>query len=501
MKPLILVALFFFISPVLSAQVKSSKRGVSYGYHSAADMNVVSQGISWWYNWSTQPDVQIRNIYSGYNVEFVPMAWNASGISGLEAWISQDHGIKNILGFNEPNFIDQANMTPSQAAAAWPQLQALADKYGLKLVSPAVNYCGNCVTENGTTYTNPFKWLDDFFKACAGCRVDYIALHWYGGGNSIVSYINDARKYKKPIWVTEFAGWDQGMTASDQKNFLAGATNFLERDPDVFRYSWFTGRGNGPSVFPYIDLFGTSGTLTTLGQLYMNIPVYDSTRVFQIPGVIQAEEYYLQNGTFSELTRDADGLLNVGYIDAGDWLEYKISVSESGEYSLKTRYAGTSPGQFDVYIDNQKRGTVNTTSTGDWQYWNSVVNTIHLDAGMHIMKLLAVSKGFNLNWLDFSGITTGTEDIINDFSGIKVFPNPVTGDAFKISYGNIADQDEISFQITDVNGTVIYSGKSDKNWTVETEINLNLAGIKSKGIYLIRFKNSRGYTNRKLVVL
>jgi hypothetical protein len=199
MKISTLFFLLFIFSSSLYSQEKSYKRGVAYGYHSESDMNTASAGISWWYNWANLPDADIKSNYSDYNVDFVPQAWNVAGITGVNSLVSQDKKVKYILGFNEPNFISQANMTPSQAAAAWPQLQAIADQYGLKLASPAVNYCGNCVTENGLIYYSPFDWLDDFFAYCTDCRVDYIALHWYGGGNSMTGYINDARKYGKPI--------------------------------------------------------------------------------------------------------------------------------------------------------------------------------------------------------------------------------------------------------------------------------------------------------------
>ena len=234
MKIFHVLLLFSLISSFSFGQAKSYKRGVGYGHHSDSDMKAASKVISWWYNWYTDPEYAIVTSYPGYNVDFTPMAWNASGINGVKSFVSTDDKVKYLLGFNEPNFKDQANMTPTQAAAAWPQLQAIADQYNLKLVSPAVNYCGNCVSENGTTYNNPFDWLDDFFTACVGCRVDYIALHWYGGGNSMMGYINDARKYGKPIWVTEYANWEAGVTAQGQKNYLAGTTNFLERDPDVY---------------------------------------------------------------------------------------------------------------------------------------------------------------------------------------------------------------------------------------------------------------------------
>jgi len=500
MKQYSLLILFLFAILQLYSQVKSNKRGVSYGYHSVADMNTASKGISWWYNWAAQPDADIRTTYSNYNMDFVPQAWNAAGISGVNAWASQDSRVKYILGFNEPNFIDQANMTPTQAAAAWPQLQAVADQYGLKLISPAVNYCGSCVSENGTIYTNPFKWLDDFFTACKGCRVDYIALHWYGGGNSITGYIEDARKYGKPIWVTEFADWESGITAENQKSYLAGAVNFLERDPDVFRYSWFIGRGGGANVFPYIDLYGTSGIMTALGQLYIDIPVYDSSKVYQIPGRIEVEEYYSQHGIFAELTNDIDGFMNIGYTDAGDWLEYKIAVSESGDYYLMSRYAGTSVGSFDVYVDDVKRGTVNTTTTGGWQIWASAMNTIHLETGIHKLKLLVVNKGFNLNWLNFSKNTTGINSLSQKLLKVTVFPNPVNGDKFKILFDD-SYSNEMTIQITDINGKEIYTGKIEKPNSQEIEISLKNIGIISKGVYFISFKSREGYLNKKIVVL
>jgi hypothetical protein len=500
MKPHALLILFLFSSSQLFCQVKSTKRGVSYGYHSVADMNTVSSGISWWYNWAAQPDADIRTTYSNYNVDFVPQAWNAAGISGVNTWVSQDSKVKYLLGFNEPNFIDQANMTPTQAAAAWPQLQSVADQYGLKLVSPAVNYCGNCVSENGTTYTNPFKWLDDFFIACIGCRVDYIALHWYGGGNSMIGYIEDARKYGKPIWVTEFADWEPGVTAENQKSYLAGTANFLERDPDIFRYSWFIGRSDGATVYPYIDLYGTSGTMTSLGQLYMDIPVYDSTKVYQIPGRIEAEEYYLQHGIFAELTNDVDGFMNIGYTDAGDWLEYKINVSEGGDYFLVSRYAGTFAGSFDVYVDDVKKGTVNTTITGGWQFWASTTNTIHLDTGIHKLKLLVVNKGFNLNWLNFSKNVTGINSRSQEMFKVTVFPNPINGDKLKILFDGYSSN-EITIQITSINGNEIYTIKIEKPDGQEIEIGLNNIGITSKGIYFISFKSREGYLTRKIVVL
>ena len=64
----------------------------------------------------------------------------------------------------------QANMSPGQALSLWPQLEAT----GMRLGSPAV-------ADDGAT---PGGWLDQFMSGAAarGYRVNFITLHWYGGG-------------------------------------------------------------------------------------------------------------------------------------------------------------------------------------------------------------------------------------------------------------------------------------------------------------------------------
>jgi O-glycosyl hydrolase len=42
-----------------------------------------------------------------------------------------------------------------------------------------------------------------FFENCAGCQVDGIALHWYGGGmGDLQPFVQSAYKYNKPIYLT-----------------------------------------------------------------------------------------------------------------------------------------------------------------------------------------------------------------------------------------------------------------------------------------------------------
>jgi len=260
-----------------AASASHCKRGLAYGYDSIADLTALAnggKGISWWYNWALAPDPGVGSAYPGIGVDFVPMQWGGSfTVSGDLPQIPSTASW--LLGFNEPEDANQANLTPQQAAALWPQLEQIANSHDppLKLASPAVNYCGGTCNE-----TSPFTWLDQFFAACTNCQVDAIAVHWYScSASDLQGYIRGTStspamtKYNKPIWLTEFAMLGSGCatTASAEATYLSAALAYLESEPAVARYAWFTGRSTSS---PWINLLGSSGQLTALGQEYVTAP-------------------------------------------------------------------------------------------------------------------------------------------------------------------------------------------------------------------------------------
>ena len=244
-----------------------NKRGIAYAFSpnsAAADMNALKPGVGWFYGWTTGPSAAAKPVMAGANMEFVPMIWNGS-FKVTDAVNAVPAGAKYLLGFNEPNFGAQANLTPEKAAELWPQVEQIAAQKQLQIVSPATNYCaGNC------NRTDPFVWLDDFFKACPTCKVDYIGVHWYACTiEALQDHIGKMKKYNKPLWVTEFACVDGGPWSVDQvKAYATTAAAWLEQEPSVFRYSWFSGRTDIPNV----ALLGNSGALTAVGTAYVNAP-------------------------------------------------------------------------------------------------------------------------------------------------------------------------------------------------------------------------------------
>jgi len=428
MKRILLV--LFAVVVVVSgfSQTKSSKRGVAYGYHTEADFQTISPYVSWWYNWSIKPDNGVASVYENYDIEFVPMAWNNNfNETDLRAFLEAHPNVHYLLGFNEPNFLDQARMTPSQAAAAWPRLEKIAEDYGLDLVGPAVNWCGSCVTENGITYTDPYKYLDDFFAACPNCRVDYIAVHNYMCySGALKSYLDGFKKYGKKIWLTEFACWDQSnITVDMQKSLVIGALDLLENDTMIYRYAWFNGNRSG--AYPYLDLYkSTAGQLTELGQLYMTYDARHDTTVFvTIPARIEAENYATMSGISLEATKDVDGGANVGWIDAGDWLTYQVINADSQHFYLYFRVASTAASSIDIFDNGVKLGTLNLTNTGGWQSWRTFLFETSLDTGKHKIKIYTPTGKFNLNWIWFSNtpLSLGTSNV--GVSTVELYPTLV----------------------------------------------------------------------------
>ena len=124
---------------------------------------------------------------------------------------------------------------------------------------------------------------------------------------------------------------------------------------------------------------------------------------FAIPGVIQAEDYTDMYGVQTENTSDAGGGQNVGWINSGDWMEYEVNVSSSGDYTVDFRVAAQSS---NILFNLESNGTtltnVNSSSTGGWQNWKTVSKTITLTAGVQTIRLYASGGGWNINWISFS---------------------------------------------------------------------------------------------------
>jgi hypothetical protein len=198
---------------------------------------------TWWYNWGVLANGLAPD---QFHQEFVPMQWGRWGVDKLQdklaALVAMGHKPKALLGFNEPNVPEQANMTPELAAELWPGVEAAAAAFGLRLGSPSPAP-GSAWPKSDTA------WFDEWiaaFRAKNGRdpRFDFLCTHFYACNvDWLRAHITKLKRFGKPIWLTEFACGDKtnAKQLPMMKEFLA----YLEAEPAVERYAWFTLRTSG----------------------------------------------------------------------------------------------------------------------------------------------------------------------------------------------------------------------------------------------------------------
>jgi hypothetical protein len=227
-------------------------------------------GVSWYYNWMQTENEPCDD---GGGGEFVPMIWGHPGAeqdagdiaTSVASFISR--GYAYVLGFNEPDNPDQANIPVSRAIELWPAF----DNPAIKVVSPGTT----ANAERGQ------PWFTEFMAQInnnPNLRADVLAIHWYGwnagscdaNASQLENYIRWAEGFAggRPIWITEWGCLNQ--SAPDVQTVVAfyqGALAVFERHPRVERYAWYPWYTN-------CGLVNEDGSLTALGEVYAAAPAY-----------------------------------------------------------------------------------------------------------------------------------------------------------------------------------------------------------------------------------
>jgi uncharacterized protein YaiE (UPF0345 family) len=157
--------------------------------------------------------------------------------------------------------------------------------------------------------------------------------------------------------------------------------------------------------------------------------------------LIQAENYSNMQGVQTEATTDIDGGLNVGYIDATDWMAYyNINFPVSGTYKIEYRVASESGGgtvSCDLNAGAIQLGQLAVPSTGGWQNWTTISHTVTVTAGTYNFGVYAQAGGWNLNWIRITPLSTAkaaaNTELVNQLidnsaqsaKAFTLYPNPV----------------------------------------------------------------------------
>lgn len=174
-----------------------------------------------------------------------------------------------------------------------------------------------------------------------------------------------------------------------------------------------------------------------------------------LPGKIEAEKYQVNSGLSAETCTDTGGGQDMGYTDAGDYLDYLVYIPSDADFSFEYRVASTVGGSIELRLaDNPSKQTLIHTvaipNTGGWQTWKSVLASGALTQGPHILRIYIKQAQFNINWFKVSFVTGMTN--IDGSKKMEVFPNPV-GD--QINFKTEGLYGAFTVKITNLQGVVV----------------------------------------------
>jgi hypothetical protein len=224
--------------------------------------------------------------------------------------------------------------------------------------------------------------------------------------------------------------------------------------------------------------------------------------VHEIPGRVEAEDYSYQSGVELESTSDAGGGQNVGYLDAGDILEYQVDVTKSGFYTVDFRTASLDGSGSVIARLERENGQViyvcqsDFEPTGGWQDWATTTETANLDTGSYTLRIQITEAPFNMNWIQFNYDDVEEEEEEEEeeevtygfaFNNVVTFPNPAA-DQITIAFGSYLSQD-LGLSIYDSRGRPVY-GEVFQNVSM-LEVPLDLSEL-AMGLYHVFVEKENG---------
>ncbi|MEO0468402.1 MAG: carbohydrate-binding protein [Bacteroidota bacterium] len=277
------------------------------------------------------------------------------------------------------------------------------------------------------------------------------------------------------------------------------ATTSLDPDnPRIIRFSFntvFTSSDNIRISYNGSQIDATDGT--PLQSFSQEIVQNRVAIIHELPGRVEAENFFFQSGIQLENTSDAGGGQNIGFLDVGDYADYFVNVSQAGTWSVDYRTAALSEvGAVELQlIDANGNATALHTasfpSTGGWQSWATTNFSADLPAGLQHIRVVITQPLFNINWLDFTFLTSiDPERAINPF---RVFPNPGQ-DRYQL-IAELEQPQQVEWELIDVLGKKIQQNLIQPQAQISDSIDLSALPA-GQYILLIRLKNGEAFSQK-----
>lgn len=292
---------------------------------------------TWYYDWNIGGS-------STTNYNYVSIRQNG----GWPSWssINNKAGVNHVLGFNEPDQTNQANLTVDQCVSYWPAFM----QSGYRIGSPA-------------PASPESSWITNFLAKTDSLnyRVDYVAIHCYWGGQTPSQWYSRLKaiydRVKRPLWITEWnngANWttetwptDTVLAFQKQLNDIKGILQVLDTASFIERYAEY-------DWVEYKRSLVLADTLTPAGKYYKanrSDFAYRSAKAFvhawklvgpPLSNTINSDDSFKTTLTFTDMNGETGSLYT---------LERWIDGRDTGFVAINT-FSGYAVGSTLSFVDS-----------------------------------------------------------------------------------------------------------------------------------------------------
>lgn len=141
-----------------------------------------------------------------------------------------------------------------------------------------------------------------------------------------------------------------------------------------------------------------------------------------IPSKIQSEDFSNafdttpeNKGGCGDLNQSVDlqpvvagniGTCDVNWVDAGEWLEYRVKVQQSATFKVIVSVAAQTAGRtLNVAVDGVVLGQAESPAEGWTLFRNRTVGEVALTAGTYTVRVNMITGGLNFNFISFTEVT------------------------------------------------------------------------------------------------
>ena len=303
---------------------------------------------------------------------------------------------------------------------------------------------------SNVSYIDDSDWMDyNVNVTTAGEHTfNFRVANSYGNGIFEIKNING--DILGTVNIPKTGGWQNYVTVSTTATLPAGNQKIrFFANKGTFNFNWF-------SVIP-----PAAPAKSASSQEYA-----------LLPGKVEAEDFFEKAGVDKGATEDTDGGEEIGWIGDESWMDYHVSASSAGLYTIRLRIANGFSDNAMLQLKTANGTVVGQTAiprTGGMQSWKTINMIASLPAGNQTLRFFADKGIFSLNW--FEAVSP------------KLLPGKIEAENFDIATDVRTESTE------DTGGGLNVNYIDDEDWM---DYNVKVA---TSGIHTFHFRVANSYGN------